>query len=1258
MLSVGKLEDVGSIGLDSTSVNERPTEKEFSNPVRAGHILDKKWDNGFYTNGQISGVECEFLIDNGSTITILSERKFNEITNDKRPTPEPFLTPILDASGGTIKTLGKINVSIDLNGHSFLQTVLVCDIGLDGIIGQDFLLKYAKEISYQKGEITTEHTNIRCWVGCDNAVSCRVLVRRTTVVPPNSAVWLPVDIENREKLTPAGLTEPSSFCDSLYGVVPGVVDTSKSDVQVNFVNLSTEQLTLYPKQTIASCEPYADVDSGKASIREIKHGEPTKPTELNDLPEHLTDLYHRSSDHLSNTEKIEFKSLLIEYQDIFAKSSEDLGKCDKVQHKIHTGNAIPVRQPARRQPIGKREAERAEVYKMLDKGVIEPSNSPWSSPTVLVTKKDGSIRFCVDYRVLNSVTVKDAYPLPRVDECLDALANSKFYSSMDLNSGFWQVGMAPEDRQKTAFATNLGLFQWTVMPFGLVNSPSTFQRLMEDIFRGLQWIELLLYMDDIISPCNNISEGIQRLRNIFDRLREANLKLKPSKCIFFQTSTKFLGHVVSEEGVSTDPEKISAVVEWPIPKSAKQIKSFLGLCSYYRRYVPGFAGIARPLHRICDKGSKFVWTDECDKAFQELKTALTTAPILAYPDPNLPYILDTDSSDKCAGGILSQKQNDQERVIAYMSKSLNKHEELYCTTRKELLAVILSLRTFHSYIYGQHTLLRTDNAAVSWLRQLKRPSGQIARWLQEVEIYDLTVIHRPGLRHSNADALSRRPCKVCQRQESLNAGDCDDDSNNEPKIVQETSEENVRVTEITCSNPDRSYIDNFDPESLRQAQETDPDIAPLLHAKQTNSERPKWDQVSNGTSVLKTLWRMWDRLKVEGGLLHRTYTNTDKGSDQTLLVVPSVKRDDLLHYFHDIPSSAHLGSDKMLYRLKQSFYWPGMKDAVSKYCSTCDQCVARKTSMKVKAPLQQFRVGEPMEKLALDIFGPLPVSESNNRYILVAVDCFTKWTEAYAIPNQETQTIVKVLVDEYICRFGTPMQILTDQGSNFTSSLFKEVCEFLHIDKVQTSSMRPQANGTAERFMRTLQAMLTMYCERNQKTWDRFLPQLLMGYRSSIHPSTGVSPNKMVFGHEIVMPIEAVVGKPIREDVITNVPDYIENLQDALVEVHDHARRCLHKVAEYQKRHYDLRAKKRSMREGQPVWLYNPNRRIGVCTKLTSKWKGPYLIVKQLDDVTYLVQMAPKAKPKVYHVDRLLPYHGKNPPKWKVGCVTGNQQKC
>jgi len=448
---------------------------------------------------------------------------------------------------------------------------------------------------------------------------------------------------------------------------------------------------------------------------------------------------------------------------VFSKSSEDVGRTDLVQHSINTGTAKPTRQPPRRQPLGKRDIEKQEVNKMLDRGIIEPSHSSFSSPIVLISKKDGSTRFCVDYRALNEVTVKDAYPIPRVEECLDSLAGSSWYCCMDLNSGFWQVGLDPVDKHKTAFSTSMGLYQFTVMPFGLCNAPSTFERLMEDVMRGLQWEDCLVYMDDIIVPAVTFEQGIQRLEKVLERLEKANLKLKPSKCVFFKKSVNFLGHTVSESGVETDTEKVKAIEEWKTPISKKQVRSFLGLCSYYRRFVENFSAIARPLHKLCEKATKFQWSEEAEAAFNSLKAALTTSPVLAYPQLGEKFILDTDSSDFAVGAVLSQDLDGNERVIAYMSKCLNVHERSYCVTRKELLAVEVALKKFHTYLYGQKVLLRTDNAAVSWMTSLKLPTGQMARWLQELASYDLEIVHRKGKKHTNADALSRRPCKVCRR---------------------------------------------------------------------------------------------------------------------------------------------------------------------------------------------------------------------------------------------------------------------------------------------------------------------------------------------------------------------------------------------------------------------------------------------------------------------------------------------------------------
>ena len=443
------------------------------------------------------------------------------------------------------------------------------------------------------------------------------------------------------------------------------------------------------------------------------------------IPEHLQEMIYGTTE-LTGEDHSKFIALILNFQRIFAKSKADLGRTNIITHTINTGHSLPIRKPPRRLPLGKRQIEHEEIQAMLDRDVIQPSTSPWASPIVLFTKKDGSTRFCVDYRALSDCSIKDTYPLPRVDDSLDALAGGKFFSTMDLMSGYWQIAMDPADQEKTAFTTSLGLYEFKVMPFGLANAPATFERPMETVLRGLQWEECLVYKDDIIISGSTVDQCLERIRHVFGRLSEANLKLKPSKCTFFKRSVQFLGHIVSEEVFNTDPSKVQAVRDWPQPKSVKQVRSFLGLCSYYRRFIEGFASIARPLHRLTSKNETFQWTSDSQKAFDTLKTSLTSAPILAYPEPEGKFILDTDASGDSVGAVLSQEQDGFEKVISYYSKALSKAERSYCVTRKELLAVFLALKHFHPYLYGRPVLVRTH------------------------------VTHTAGKSHNNADAHSSR----------------------------------------------------------------------------------------------------------------------------------------------------------------------------------------------------------------------------------------------------------------------------------------------------------------------------------------------------------------------------------------------------------------------------------------------------------------------------------------------------------------------
>ena len=434
------------------------------------------------------------------------------------------------------------------------------------------------------------------------------------------------------------------------------------------------------------------------------------------------------SSTVSSLDKTKLLDLLTEYSDVFATPGVPSAQCQVVKHTIKT-TGPPIRQPLRRMPIALEDTIDTEVTKMLRQGIVRPSTSPWSSPVVMVKKRDNTWRFCIDYRKLNAVTHQDAYPLPRIDETLDSLSGSTYFTTLDLAAGYWQVGIEECDKEKTAFSTRRGHYEFNVMPFGLTNAPATFQRLMECVLAGLTGEQCLIYLDDIIVFSSTFEEHLQRLTNVFIALRKAGLKLKPSKCFFAQKEVHYLGHVVSAAGVSPDPAKVEVVSSYPVPTNVKELRQFLGLANYYRRFVPDFSKIAEPLHKLLRKGNTYSWYSACQEAFTALKHRLTTPPILAYPDFKLPFLLYTDASDFALGAVLSQVQDGKERVICYWSRQLTKPERGYSTTEREALAAVSSVKEFYPYLYGSSFRLITDHNPLTSLKGLKDVGGRLTRWM-------------------------------------------------------------------------------------------------------------------------------------------------------------------------------------------------------------------------------------------------------------------------------------------------------------------------------------------------------------------------------------------------------------------------------------------------------------------------------------------------------------------------------------------------
>ena len=529
------------------------------------------------------------------------------------------------------------------------------------------------------------------------------------------------------------------------------------------MNMSTDPQVRFHDTQVGVCEPVSSVSQTLSSSN--------VPDEQLTLPDHVQILLDESQDLLTPEEQVMAEVLLAEFARDFAKCKDDLTQTSIVHHGMTMVSNARVKLGPRRLALGKRQALKHELKRLLKLGVIEPSKSSWASPVVLVTKKDGSMRLCIDYCKVNEITLKDSYPLPSIDDSINALGGSKWFSTLDLASGYWQVPMHPDDIEKMALTTPFGLYHFKVMPFGLANASATFERMMELVLSGLHWEICLIYIDDVIVFGRTFEEHIVRQHQVLTHKKGANLKLWPGKCKLFRHEVEYLGHVVSQDGAKTDPKKIKAIIEWPTPHNAKEVRSFVGLCSYYRSFVRGFTDITSPLHQIVAQ-EEFHWSEECEKAFKTLQRALTTPRLLAYPADDGIFILDTDASGQGLGAVLSQLQGGEEHVIAYYSHVLTWPEQQYCVTRRELLAVVEAIKHFHHYLCGRHFVVRTDHGLLKWLMNFKHPEGQTWRWLQVLSEYDFEIHHKPGSQHKNADGLSRRPsqdCRVCERQERKDA---------------------------------------------------------------------------------------------------------------------------------------------------------------------------------------------------------------------------------------------------------------------------------------------------------------------------------------------------------------------------------------------------------------------------------------------------------------------------------------------------------
>lgn len=1114
----------------------------------------------------INGHGTVALIDTGATISILDT---NFIKQFGPCIVSPTRVKAKSVTGHYVKFDGEISVEMEIDTTKiftrlFLMTQSPCNviIGRDVIkqLGNFFAIDFETNFVYlghntrtplidnstmnYHNNIPKEHT-VYVFSNAES-ISTNVQIAENTVLQPKSITSLPVKLTNQITNGFLLFTPVEEFCMKYDVMLNPSLQIDSENIFLDVINYTSNPIILYKNSVCGTVNSYT-------------------PVELycNTVPNKVSTIILHDLVEQAKTINTEQKAFLFEFletnQHVFAFSEDELGRTNMVKHQIVLTKDEPIKQRPYRLPYHQREEIEKHVKNMLDSGIIEPSASPWASPVVMVHKKTGGERFCVDYRKLNDVTKKDTYPLPRIDDIIDTIGSSTYFSCLDLASGYWQIELHDEAKEKTAFTTFSGLYQFNVMPFGLCCAPATFQRLIERVLHGLLWKICFVYLDDILVCVNSFEDHLNNLKIVFERLDQANLKLKPSKCRFFMEEVPFLGHLICNNGVKPDPSKVSSVQNFPRPENTNHLRSFLGLCSYYRRFVADFSQIAEPLHKLLKKNIKFIWTNDCENAFQQLKSSLCKAPVLRFPDYRKTFLIQTDASQFGLGAILAQVHADGEHPVSFASRTLSKAERNYATIEKEALAVIWALKHFRPYIYGQKCVLMTDHAPLQYLkRAISATSPRLTRWGLVLQQYNLEIKYKSGREHTNADALSRLPLDV---------------------------------------SPQINFVQIPDEFNLQSLQDTDQ----VCHGFKNFLEN---GLLPNDENLTKLILADYSAYSVKEGILCKNINKLD------VIVIPKTLIPEILEAFHDDVFAGHLGYHKTLEKIKDRYFWFNMNTDIYNHCKNCLSCAGRKhMSHKVCHELVPIVVPEkPFTKMAVDILGPLPLTYNGNRHVIIFGDYTTKWIEAFPIVDMKAETVAKLFVENIVCRFGSPNELLSDQGTNFTSNIVKEVTKMCNTRKIFTTPYHPQTDGMVERFNSTLLTMISMYVSTNQRDWDTLLPYMLFAYRTSKHATTKYTPFFLLYGFESRLPIDSVLNANFT-DYMIDLDDFVFHITQNFTNAWKLANDNIKTQQLRQKTNYDKKVFVQNILKNDLVLIYKPANKVGRSPKLTHTWVGPYRVV-------------------------------------------------